>query len=311
MHEPAPFFAAETPAPAGSHAVWLRAADGVRLRLAHFGTGTKGTVLCFPGRTEYVEKYGFVAAELAARGFGMVAIDWRGQGLADRLLDDTLLGHVGRFGDYQLDVAAMTDFARAAGLPRPWYLLAHSMGGCIGMQALAAGLPVAAVAFSAPMWGLHLSPAVKPVASVLARILEGLGMGKRLVPGTGHRPYILTAAPEDNSLTTDADTFRWFRAHIEAHPGLGLGGPTVRWVGEALAACRRVCDMAPPRLPAKVFLGELEGIVCTGAVRERVASWPGAELVPVPQARHEVLMEHADTRNHIIGEMARAFAAAS
>jgi len=48
------------------------------------GQHVKGTVLLFPGRTEYIEKYGPAAADFLARGFATVVIDWRGQGLADR-----------------------------------------------------------------------------------------------------------------------------------------------------------------------------------------------------------------------------------
>ena len=41
-------------------------------------------------------------------------------------------------------------------LPRPWRLLAHSMGGTIGLRALTRGVPVAAAVFSAPMWGIRV-----------------------------------------------------------------------------------------------------------------------------------------------------------
>ena len=72
--------------PQGGVAQWLTTSDGVRVRVAVWGRDApKGTVLLFPGRTEYVEKYGRAAGDLLARGFATVAIDWRGQGLADRL----------------------------------------------------------------------------------------------------------------------------------------------------------------------------------------------------------------------------------
>ncbi len=67
----------------------------------------KGTVLLFPGRTEYIEKYGRAARDLYQRGFATLTVDWRGQGLADRMLEDARIGHVHYFTDYQKDVAAM------------------------------------------------------------------------------------------------------------------------------------------------------------------------------------------------------------
>ena len=136
----APLFSAVADGPEGGRAFWVTAADGVRLRLGLWThPGAQGTVLLLPGRTEYVEKYGRAAGDLRARGFATVVIDWRGQGLADRPLDDPMSGHVGDFAEYQLDFDAMVGFARAQGLPEPYYLMAHSMGGCIGLRALLRG----------------------------------------------------------------------------------------------------------------------------------------------------------------------------
>ena len=80
--EPAPFLSDIAEGPEGGRAYWLRAADETRIRVGVWPEGPKGTILMFPGRTEYIEKYGRVAAEFAARGYGMVAVDWRGCGVA-------------------------------------------------------------------------------------------------------------------------------------------------------------------------------------------------------------------------------------
>ena len=106
--ETAPFFAEIADAPEGGRAHWLVAEDGVRIRIGHWvPADAAGTVLLFPGRTEYIEKYGRAARDFATRGFAMAAVDWRGQGLADRLAGDVLSGHVDFFGDYQRDVRAV------------------------------------------------------------------------------------------------------------------------------------------------------------------------------------------------------------
>ena len=114
---PAPLFTDIYPGPDTGLAHWIETSDGKRLRVAHWTVeGAKGTVLLFPGRTEYVEKYGVIAAEFAKRGLAVMAIDWRGQGLADRMLPDRRIGYVDTFSDYQKDVAAMM---RAARIARP------------------------------------------------------------------------------------------------------------------------------------------------------------------------------------------------
>ena len=141
MFEPAPYHSDISRGPKGGRAVWAHTSDDVRIRVGLWPiTGARGTVLIFPGRTEYIEKYSDAAREFAVRGLASLAIDWRGQGLADRATPDTKLGHVTNFDEYQRDVDAAVAVARDAGLPEPYYLFAHSMGGCIGLRSLMRGL---------------------------------------------------------------------------------------------------------------------------------------------------------------------------
>lgn len=108
--ERAPFDQVLAEGPENVRAYWVTASDGVRLRVAVWPTQTpRGTIVLFPGRTEYVEKYGRVAQDFTAAGYAVTAIDWRGQGRADRVFEDPRLGHVGEFQDYQKDVAAYGD----------------------------------------------------------------------------------------------------------------------------------------------------------------------------------------------------------
>ena len=120
MPETAPFHADLAEGCTRARAWWVRASDGLRLRVARYPSNApRGSVILFPGRTEYVEKYGRVAADLAQGGYDTLTIDWRGQGLADRMLGDKRIGHVLVFEDYQKDVAALMQAAAALDLPRP------------------------------------------------------------------------------------------------------------------------------------------------------------------------------------------------
>ena len=187
---------------------WLVTADGVRIRVGHWPVANAvGTVLLFPGRTEYIEKYGRTATDFGKRGFACAAIDWRGQGIADRLLENRAVGHVEEFEDYQLDVKAMLDHVKALGLPEPYHLLGHSMGGCIGLRALYDELPVESAAFSAPMWGIRMSPALRPIAWGLSSMSKQLGFSGVFAPGQQAETYVLRATADDNTLTSDATSF--------------------------------------------------------------------------------------------------------
>ena len=76
MHlDPAPLYTDIAPGPDGGQAHWAETSDGKRIRLGHWPcAGARGTVLLFPGRTEYIEKYGLCAADFARRGLSLIHI---------------------------------------------------------------------------------------------------------------------------------------------------------------------------------------------------------------------------------------------
>lgn len=296
--------------PAGGRAVWLRTDDGLRIRAAHWPGGDRGAVLLIPGRTEYIEKYGPAAADLAARGFSTLVIDNRGQGMADRLLPDPLMGHVGRFADYQRDLAALFAALPGLGWPLPDRILGHSMGGAIGLRALieAPGRFRAAV-FSAPMWGIRLSPVMAPVARVVGAAARTARLGGRYAPTTGPVPYPLAASFDDNTLTTDRAMWDFMHDQVKARPDLTLGGPSLHWLDTALSETRWLARQPLPPVPALVALGTRERIVDTAAVRRLAARWPTARLMDVQGAEHEIMMESPARRAAFYDAAAAVFAA--
>ncbi len=295
--ETAPFFAEIAEGPAGAEAWWVRAEDGTRLRFGVWPSGPKGTVLMFCGRTEYVEKYGRVAQDLADAGYGMVSFDWRGQGLADRPQHEPGVGHVVSFDEYRQDVAAFRAAMEALDLPKPWYLVGHSMGGCIGLRALYDGLPVAAAAFTGPMWGIQLSPLLKMISPVLIGGSALLGRDNRFAITTG--PW--KAEPFDgNILTTDPDQYAYMNRQMAAHPELTLGGPSFRWVAAAEEEADALLAMPPLDLPVVTIVGSDEKRVSISNAQQRMETWPGGAFILVDGGRHEVLMENPARRGQTL-----------
>ncbi|MEC9103944.1 MAG: alpha/beta hydrolase, partial [Pseudomonadota bacterium] len=56
-------------------------------------------------------------------------------------------------------------------------------------------------------------------------------------------------------------------------------------------------------LPCLTFLGDAEAIVDPARVLTRMHNWPEGELVMLPDARHEVLMETPETRAKIFDRL--------
>lgn len=308
--EEAPLYTDIAEGPEGGQAFWTRADDGVRLRLGHWPGGVKGTVLLFPGRTEYIEKYGPTARDLLARGYGTLSIDWRCQGLSDRLTDDPMLGHVDRFSDFQRDVAAVVQVAEDLNCPKPWFLIAHSMGGCIGLRALHRGLDVRAVAFTGPMWGMQMAPALRPLARPLSRLMTMFGAGQAYAPTTKGETYVKAAPFQDNMLTSDPDMYAFMQRQATAHPELTLSGPSVSWLDSALQETCELQAMPAPDIPALTFLGTNERIVEIEPIHRIMGKWKQGRLEMAPGCEHEILMEGPAMRATFFDAVETLFAGA-
>jgi lysophospholipase len=212
MATAAPYFAPLADGPAEARAAWLIAKDGARIRAVHWPlVGAKGTVILMPGRTEYIEKYGRAAADLARRGYACICVDWRGQGLAVRSVADPMTGHVGAFDEFQRDVDALLAWARTEGAVEPLFLIGHSMGGCIGLRALTRELPFQAAAFSAPMWGISMAAWMRPLAPLIAQLSIWAGRAHAYAPTTGGKTYLLSVPFQGNVLTSDAAMWEYKR----------------------------------------------------------------------------------------------------
>lgn len=294
---PAPFFNDIAKGPENGRAVWINTADGLRLRLGVWEqAGAKGTVFLLPGRTEYIEKYGVAAGELGARGYAVISIDWRGQGLSLRKTSDPMTGHVDDFAEYQIDLGAMQDAAQRLSLPEPYFMLSHSMGGCIALRAVMGDHPFKAAAFSAPMLGIALSAWMRPLAGMIATASGWFGLSHIYAPGTGATSYVNEAAFLGNVLTSDAGMWDYMAAQTAAHPELALGGPSMAWVKAALTECHALSLMPSPDLPCYTALGTAEKVVDPMPIHGRMAIWPRGQLDLYAGAEHEVMMESPAAR---------------
>ncbi len=284
------------PAPEQARPFWYTDRDGRRLRmmvapaLARFQK-PRGTVIICPGRTEYVEKYFEVARDMQERGFAVAAFDWPGQGLSTRDLDDPLAGYVDDFSTFTAALGHGLS-ALPEPLPEPYVLLAHSMGGAIGLEALRTSvLEVEAAAFSAPMWGIQLPP----LAGFIASIQNALGQGRSVVGR--HRNHEDTF--EGNNVTHNPVRFGVHMALVAANPALALGSVTWGWIKAALKVTRgfvRPGALQQLAIPVLVASAGEEALVDNESHAVVAAALRNAEHLTIDGARHEILMEMDDKR---------------
>ena len=114
------------PAPEDAVSGTVKTPDGVNLRYARWlpPPSRKGTVCLFQGRAEFIEKYFETVRDLRARGFAVATIDWRGQGLSDRVLADRQRGHVRDFYQYGIDLDSFMEQVVLPDCPPPIFAAA-------------------------------------------------------------------------------------------------------------------------------------------------------------------------------------------
>jgi len=274
----------------------LVASDGIRLRGALWRGGGRGLVLLLAGRTEFLEKYTLVAAELLARGFSVASLDWRGQGLSQRLIQPHLKGHVGHFTHFHRDLDALTAHPLIAGIGGPRLIVANSMGAAIGLGALyRRAVSARAVVLLAPMLGIVMNRWMRLLSHVTLPLAQRTG-GTGLWPPLRYasRPYVFGGVP-GSQLTGDSEMFDWLVSTIRSHAELQLAMPTLGWLAEARAEMDWLSRQGALDCPALCLLGGNEEVVIPEAVRTGAARM-GARLETIPDARHDMLMEVPQSR---------------
>src|SRR5579864_9440246 len=88
--------------------------------------GGKGTVVILQGRGEWIEKYFETVRDLRSRGFAVATLDWRGQGLSERMLGDRHKGYVRDFAEYDSDLETLMREIVLPDCPPPLFALGHS-----------------------------------------------------------------------------------------------------------------------------------------------------------------------------------------
>jgi lysophospholipase len=278
---------------------------GVRLRYACWNVqrtagprSVQGSVVLQQGRGEFIEKYATeVVGELLDRGFCVFALDWRGQGLSDRVLADRDKGHIDSFSTYLGDFQLFLERVVAPAAPQPVLAVGHSTGGHLLLRYLAESGrgPFAAALCASPMTGLCRELAIRTLVTLVSP------------RGGSDTSYMVSTGPYDarqrtfanNDVTSDERRFRFTDQWFKADRRLTLGGPTVGWLKQALRSIDGL--FAPGRLegidlPVAVVSAGADRVVDVRSHEKAVRRIRGAELISVQGAQHEIMMERDSLR---------------
>ena len=211
-------------------------------------------IMISSGRTEAAIKYKELIFDLYKNGYSVYIHDHRGQGLSGRMLEDPDMGYVREFQHYIDD---MRQFYRQEVEPskhQAVFLIAHSMGGAIGMTYLEQ-FPndFQAAAFSSPM--LELPNGACGGTKLL--------IGKKIKYALGQGPYREKPVRfSKNKLTGSEVRYDRMNAAFAAEPKARLGGVTYQWVKASCDQFKYMKEhIGQIQTPFIIFSAENEQIV--------------------------------------------------
>jgi lysophospholipase len=270
----------------------------------------KGAIVLLPGRGDPYQIYAETIYDFAQNGYSVYALDHRGQGSSDRLLKDPQLGYVDKFDNYVKDLQTFMDQVVNQRPHSHRFLVAHSMGGAVGARYLH-DHPGAftSAALVSPMLKINTSPYTFEEAPYVAFLLILAGRSKDYAPNR-HAFDPTETFTADNSMSTSQVRWQNYHDTFVDNPELQVGGATVHWAWEALAADRQIQkEAAETRTPILMLIESDERIVTVDGQTSFCSRAPNCVQPPIYKtSEHLILQEKDEIRNDALKRIFDFFA---
>lgn len=257
----------------------------------------KAVVVLLQGLSEFTEKYFELSREMLARGLTVWTLDWAYQGRSSRMDKFPMRRHSdGIDADIDDLHKLVSDHVLPAAQGRKLVMAGHSMGGHIGLRYLARHQGIfSAGAFSAPMLGIAQAGKMPPILQDIILAFLSPFKSSYMPWGADWHEEMRTKSGIvfSSDPVRDALQMTWARAY----PELRVGGPTVRWVYEAVMSCRALQnEFEKITTPVMIASAGRDTVVDKAAQIHAAAKIPHCTLVELPDAHHEIFMERDDLR---------------
>ncbi|MEN8117182.1 MAG: alpha/beta fold hydrolase [Bacteroidota bacterium] len=260
----------------------------------------KAAVMISAGRTEAAIKYKELIHDLYKNGYSVYIHDHRGQGQSGRMTANPEMGYIDSFQYYIDDMKYFYDNILTKNDHKKKFLLAHSMGGAIGMTYLQQyPADFNAAAFSSPMLGLP-----KPGCGVVKMFV---GDEPKYAPGqSGYHDDKVKF--KKNKLTTSEVRYNRMNAAFAKVPEARLGGATSKWVNCSCLQFKYMNEnIGKIKTPFILFSAAKEQIVDPKAhehfVNHAQELNVNCKAFLVEDAKHELLIEQDEQRIATINEI--------
>ncbi|MCJ8320131.1 MAG: alpha/beta fold hydrolase [Colwellia sp.] len=276
-----------------------------------------------PGRSEGYLKYQELSYDFYQLGFDIFIIDHRGQGISERLLPNKNKGYVESFEDYNEDLHVFISTIVIPQCTNKPYLLAHSMGGIISARYLQKHpTTIKAAVLSSPM--IAINSGGIPAWLVKALIHSTVQLNQWF----SEQPWYFLGQSDVEADTYHAKTFAktslmhsklrydQFMKIYQSTPEIQLGGVTVHWLEQALAAEKIVFEnlntLTTPTLVLQagddsIVDNEVQNEFCRQLHQRHPHSCLNGKPVVINNARHELLFESDKYRDQALQHIVNWF----
>lgn len=252
---------------------------------------SKATVVISHGFSEWLDKYNELIYYFNMNDYSVYIPSHRGHGLSTRLVDDLSMVHIEDFNDYAADLATLIDTEIKPNLgDTPLVLFAHSMGGGIATLLLQNYPELVDLAIlSSPMLEVKLPGVPNVLGHLVANFYDFIGKGTDYV--FTHGPF--EGVPQfETSSTQSENRYMYYFDKRMSHDYYHTEGGSFSWLKEAISATNLMAINAHKiDIPILVFQAELDDLVKPGGQNRLVRKAENAELVFVPDAKHELYFE--------------------
>ena len=271
--------------------------DGLKIRYDTYAcreNTCRGTIVLLGGRSEFIEKYKEIVDQLLARNLDVATLDWRGQGLSDRMLPNRHKGYVGSYDDYLQDLTYFMDRYVPQQEGKPVMILAHSMGGHIALRYLHDNPGRVGKA-------VLTSPLIDIAGPTL--LTQTMKMVVHIAAKSGFKKHYATRANDfdsskkrfaGNRLTRDPYRFQKTIQMIANNPDVAIGGVTFGWLNATFNSIRYMMGdgyLESIATPLLIVSAGADEIVSVAAQKKACRRIPDCDLIMIPNALHELLIE--------------------
>ncbi len=262
----------------------------------------RAVAVLVPGRAAPIEKYFEPIRELLRRGYAVWSMDWRGQGGAERYLNNPHKGHSLGFEE---DVADLHQFVTTivSRRDKPLFLFAGSFGAHISLRYLHDHPHTFDFAvLVSPMMDINTGILPRRIVRLLAKLATVFGFGGSYILGGGDWQPDTKHLSNARKSSSDPKRFSVMLTYLRERPELRVGSPTYRWLDiafDSISMVRKSNYLGAVRTPI-LITSSLDDKEVIAADHERACGLiPNCRLLSIPGARHDLYMERDEFRDQM------------